>query len=183
MLIFVNDFLLRLRVHSSVCQSNMNTHHITLTSCSFSTHENQMNSQYTLGSHLIGCKFQACLSVFICSSLSMTSFCVSYTVLFVNLIWILTIYFDFLFIFDTWSNEFSIHTRSHLIVCKFQVCVFVFLYAHLCQWLPPRLPIRCSVCQDTWYEYSPYYFDFLFIFDTWKSNEFSIHTRFTSHRV
>ena len=106
---------------------------------------------HTRFTHLTGCKVQVCVFVSICSSLSMTFSCVCvYTVLFVNLIWILTIYyFDFLFVFDvTLSIEFSMHTLgSHLIGWGRFKFVYLFIYAHLCQWLPPPR-IHCSVCQS-----------------------------------
>ena len=61
MLIFVNDFLLCLRIHCSVRQDNKNTHDSTLTSCScaFSTWLSNGFSMHTTHSvHLTACKFK-----------------------------------------------------------------------------------------------------------------------------
>ncbi len=81
------------------------------------------------------CKFQVCVSVFIWSSLSISFSCICvYAVLCAKIIRILTILLWFLVHFrHDYQMDFLYILGSHLIDGKCQVCVSIFICAHLCE--------------------------------------------------
>ena len=134
MLIFVNDFLVRRRLHWSACQSNMNTHYSALTTCSFSTWLYQLDFLY-IPVHLTDCKFKLVYSFFYAHLWKMTFSCVCvYTVLFVNLIWILIILLWLLIHFQRdYQLDFLYILSVHISQCVRFKFVYPFIYAHLCE--------------------------------------------------
>jgi hypothetical protein len=132
MLIFVNDFLLRLPVRCSVCQSNMNTHHSTLTSCSFSTWLYQMDSQWTQthSVHLTDSKIKFVYPSFY-AHLCQVSSSVCWSMFhYIMLIECSPYNFDFSFIFHMNMNiKWTLNAQTRFISqqVSFSLCISVYM--------------------------------------------------------
>ena len=89
-------------------------------------------------------------------------------------------YIDFLFIFDMAIDWISYTYSVHLIVCKFQVCVSVFI----CSSLSMTSSCVCSHCSMFHYNMNTYHSSLTSCsFLTWLSIGFLMHTRFISQLV
>jgi hypothetical protein len=142
---------------------------------------NWISYSYTYSVHHTACKFQVCVSVFICSSLSMTSSSVCVytdTVLCFIIIWIHSPSTLTSCSFLTWLSIgflILIHTRFITQPVSFKF-VYPCLYAHLCQWLPPASAHTVLCFIIIWI--LTIHIDFLFISDmaiNWISYAYSVH--------
>jgi hypothetical protein len=148
MLIFVNYFLLRLRIRCSVCQSNTNTHDSALTSCSFLIWLSNGFSMHTLGSSHIGCtsKFQVCIRVYMLIFVNyfLLRLRIRCSVCQSNMNTHDSALTSCSFLHDYQMDSHWTHT-VHLIVRKFKF-VYPCLYAHLCKLLPPIFFMHTVLC-------------------------------------